>query len=248
MVSLGYVLGTWGGKIHDTPANRTYTLFVRNNYLPLPVLPILHFPSLSYTGHKNVAFFYGSDLMEPLGATLWKKWGRKVYHGVLLDRSTEEDGEDGEPLLRGIYTDGEVHDFPIYETSVAIAAARIPCTTPCIKLELYDESTSPEQMGNIVTEDEDGNFTIKYKPIDKPDFDSPLGMALATDDGSGMMVGMGLSRITSDGEHPIQYRVSFCDGGGWVLFEEEIRRMRKVFLETPGLKPITVTVIGVNMS
>ena len=166
-----------------------------------------------------------------------------MYHGVLLERF---DGEDGEELYRGIYTDGQVHDFPVDRTRAAVTASEPPCVTPCINLELYDESTPPEQMGDLVTEDVDGNFTIRYKSLEKCDFNDPLGMALATDDGSGMMVGMGISRIIEEG-FPIQYRVAFSDSGGWVLFEDEIRRMRQVFLDTPGLKPITVTIVGVNM-
>lgn len=120
-------------------------------------------------------------------------------------------------------------------------------------MEIYDESVHSDKMGDVVTEDDNGNFTIKYKSFEEVDYDDPLGMALATqsDDGLSIDVGMGISRITGENPRgvkaPVQYRVIFRDERGWVVSPEGIKRMRKLYVDTPGLERIVVVVRGVNM-
>lgn len=58
-------------------------------------------------------------------------------------------------------------------------------------------------MGDVVSEDGEGNITVKYKPSgDGCDYDDPIGMALAVhrNDGIEICVGMCVARIT--GENP----------------------------------------------
>lgn len=60
-------------------------------------------------GFKRVVYDLPPDLEEPLGTKISKKWGRKMYHGVLIEKF---DGGDKEgDLYRGIYQDGEVSFF-----------------------------------------------------------------------------------------------------------------------------------------
>lgn len=144
----------------------------------------------------------------------------------------------------------QVHDFPTRDTRRALSAAAASSKAkPCLKLELYDESVSPEQMGAVVSpEDSNGEVTIRYRTCGA-DMDDPLGMALATvDDGSiGVEVGMCIGRIT--GKHgSALYRICFRDGEGSCVALAEFQRMRQLFLDTPGLEPIVVSVRSVVMS
>ena len=132
---------------------------------------------------------------------------------------------------------------------MAVGNAKPPAVLPDITIEIYDASVDTDRMGDVVSEDGEGKFTIKYRPSgDGCDFEDPLGMALATqsDDGASIHVGMGISRITGENPRgvkaPIQYRVCFEDGNGWVEDFEEIKRMRQFFLDKPGLVPIVVSV------
>lgn len=113
----------------------------------------------------------------------------------------------------------QVHDFPTRDTRKAVSAAASSKSKPCLKLELYDESVSPEQMGPVVSpEDSNGEVTIRYRTCGA-DMDDPLGLALATvDDGSiGVEVGMCLGRITGKHDSAL-YRVCFRDGEGSCVF------------------------------
>lgn len=149
----------------------------------------------------------------------------------------------------------QVHDFPLDKTRDAVRNADPPAVSPDITIEIYDASVDPDRMGDVVSEDGEGKFTIKYRPSgDGCDCDDPLGMALATqsDDGASIHVGMGISRITGENpkgvKAPTQYRVLFVDGKGWVEGLEEVKRMRRLFLDTPGLEPVVLVVRGVNMA
>ena len=203
-------------------------------------------------GSKRVEYDFLPDYEEPLGAKISKRWGRKMYHGVLIEKF--DGGDDEGQIFRGIYTDGMVHDFPLIKTLGAVKNTIPPFISPEITLELYDESVSQERMGDVVSEDENGAFTIKYRPSDKPDFEDPLGMPLATqsDDGKDIVVGMAISRITGENtkgvDVPIQYRVMFSNGEGWVGDLEDVKRAHQLFLDTPGLEPIVVSVRSVVMS
>lgn len=145
----------------------------------------------------------------------------------------------------------QIHDYPVDKTLSAIRNAFPPFVSPDITLEIHDSSVDPERMGSVVTE---GKITVRYRPSgDGCDFEDPLGMALAipSDDGSRIIVGMCLSRITgkhpNGGRAPVQYRLAFLDGEGWVGDINEVKRLRQLFLDTPGLVPIVVEVRGVVM-
>lgn len=79
----------------------------RNQYLPSPIpspLPV------TQTDFKRVAYNRRPSFVDPLGSKVSKKWGRKMYHGALLERFDDKD----EGLhYRGIYEDGEVRPLSI---------------------------------------------------------------------------------------------------------------------------------------
>lgn len=143
----------------------------------------------------------------------------------------------------------QVHDLPKRATLQAVsAAAASPKAKTWLKLELYDESVSPEKMGPVVSpEDSNGEVIIRYRTCGA-DMDDPLGLALATVDDSniGMEVGMCISRITGKNESAL-YRVCFRGGKGAAVALAELQSMRKLFLDTPGLVPIVVSVRSVVM-
>lgn len=73
------------------------------------------------------------DYCEPLGARISKKWGRKSFTGILIERF--DDGDEGE-LFRGIYTDRMVHDFSLDKTQDAVRNADPPAVSPDITLKI----------------------------------------------------------------------------------------------------------------
>lgn len=148
----------------------------------------------------------------------------------------------------------QVHDFPLDKTRDAVNNAHPPTVSPDITLEIYDPSVAAEKMGDVVSEDGDGNFTIRYRPSgDELDSSDPLGMSLATrvENGKSILVGMAMARITGENpigvKAPVEYRVLFEHGKGSVVSPDQVKKMRKLFLETPGLEPVVAIVRGVNM-
>lgn len=138
---------------------------------------------------------------------------------------------------------------------MAVRNAKPPAVSPDITIEIYDASVDTDRMGDVVSDDEEGNFTIKYRTSGGGcDFEDPLGMALATqsDDGASIHVGMGISRITGENPKgantPIQYRVIFVHGDGRVVGIKEMKSMRRLFLDTPELEPVVLVTRSVNMA
>lgn len=125
---------------------------------------------------------------------------------------------------------------------------------PEITVEVYDTSVPADRMGDVVSEDIECCVTIKYRASCDG---FGLGMALASqsDDGLTMHVGMVISKITSEEPRGVtrgpkttaKYRVLFSNGGGMIVDLEEVTRMRRLFLDAPGLQPVVVAARSVDM-
>lgn len=74
--------------------------------LPTALYP----PFNAETDFKRVAYFRKPYSIDPLGAKVSKKWGRKVFHGALLERFVDKN--DG-LHYRWIYEDGEVRHLSV---------------------------------------------------------------------------------------------------------------------------------------
>ena len=123
-----------------------------------------------------------------------------------------------------------------------------PQIIPSIGVEIYDVCTPAERISPAVTVNAKGDFTIKYKTRcpDVCDTEDPLSMSVARDSGLGIEIGMVMARIDMvvEGEAVEKYRVIFSDGEGYLTTRDDIEYMRDLFLNTPGLEPIVVLVIG----
>ena len=123
-----------------------------------------------------------------------------------------------------------------------------PQTTPSIGVEIYDTCTPDDKISPVVSVNTTGEFTIKYKTRcpDVCDMEDPLSMSVARDYGLGIEIGMVMARIDMvvEGEAVEKYRVIFSDGEGYLTNRDRIEYMRDLFVNTPGLEPIVVLVIG----
>lgn len=124
----------------------------------------------------------------------------------------------------------------------------LPRITPSIVVEVYAACTPAEKISPAVTVNANGDFIIKYQLRfpDSCDMKDPLSMSVARDYGLGIEIGMVMARIDMvvDGEKTEKYRVIFSDGEGYLTTRGGVEYMRDLFLNTPGLEPIVVSVIG----
>lgn len=118
---------------------------------------------------------------------------------------------------------------------------------PGLTLQIFDESSTLEEMAPLRIVKGNGDIVLKYKTsviTGTADFDDPLGLAIAETHGGVVRVGMALARIVGDDDGDDEkYRVLFEDGPGWLTDRSGITEMRKLYLESPNLVPVVVEVV-----